>query len=65
MVWYNVFEVIKMMKEGTKTLSLRIAEDLKLQLEIEAEKQNRSVNNLLTNIIKEYLQTKRNYKIKK
>ena len=39
-----------MMKEGTKTLSLRIAEDLKLQLEIEAEKQNRSVNNLLTNM---------------
>ena len=54
-----------MMKEGTKTLSLRISEDLKLQLEIEAEKQNRSVNNLLTNIIKEYLQVKRNYKIKK
>ena len=54
-----------MMKAGTKTLSLRIAEDLKLQLEIEAEKQNRSVNNLLTNIIKEYLQVKRNYKIKK
>ena len=65
MVCYNVVEVIKMMKEGTKTLSLRIAEDLKLQLEIEAEKQNRSVNNLLTNIIKEYLQIKRNYKIKK
>lgn len=54
-----------MMKEGTKTLSLRIADDLKLQLEIEAEKQNRSVNNLLNNIIKEYLQAKRNYKIKK
>ena len=53
------------MKEGTKTLSLRIADDLKLQLEIEAEKQNRSVNNLLNNIIKEYLQAKRNYKIKK
>ena len=54
-----------MMKSGTKTLSLRIADDLKLQLEIEAEKQNRSVNNLLNNIIIEYLQIKRNYKVKK
>ena len=33
----------------------QIADELKLQLEIEAEKQNRSVNNLLNNIIKEYL----------
>ena len=54
-----------MMKSGTKTLSLRIADDLKLQLEIEADKQNRSVNNLLNSIIMEYLQTKRNYKIKR
>ena len=49
-----------MMKEGTKTLSLRITDDLKLQLEIEAEKQNRSVNNLLKYIVEEYLKEQKN-----
>ena len=42
------------MKEGTKTLSLRIPGELKFEIEKEAVRQNRSVNNLLTHIIKEY-----------
>lgn len=44
------------MKEGTKTLSLRISEEMKFELEKEAAKQSRSVNNLLTHIIKQYFE---------
>ena len=44
------------MKEGTKTLSLRISEELKFELEKEAVRQSRSVNNLLIHIIKEYFE---------
>ena len=47
------------MKEGTKTLSLRIPGELKFEIEKEAVKQNRSVNNLLTHIIKQYFETEK------
>lgn len=47
------------MKEGTKTLSLRIPGELKFEIEKEAVRQNRSVNNLLTHIIKEYFKTQK------
>ena len=47
------------MKEGTKTLSLRISEEMKFDLEKEAVKQSRSVNNLLTHIIKEYFENQK------
>lgn len=52
------------MKPGTKTLSLRIDGELKFELEKEAVKQNRSVNNLLTHIIKQYFENekKRGYR---
>ena len=52
------------MKEGTKTLSLRIPGELKFEVEKEAVRQNRSVNNLLTHIIKEYFESekKRGYR---
>jgi len=54
---YNIFEVIRMaMRDGTKTLSLRISGELKFELEKEAVKQGRSVNNLLTHIITQYFQ---------
>ena len=43
------------MKEGTQTITFRIPQELKLQIEIEAAKQNRSVNNLLKQIVVEYL----------
>ena len=52
------------MKEGTKTLSLRIDGDLKFELEKEAVRQNRSVNNLITHIIVQYFESekKRGYR---
>ena len=57
---YNIFEVIKMvMKEGTKTLSLRISSELKFELEKEAVRQNRSVNNLITYILAQYFENEK------
>ena len=52
------------MKPGTKTLSLRIDGELKFELEKEAVKQSRSVNNLLTHIINQYFENekKRGYR---
>ena len=43
------------MKEGTQTITFRIPGELKLQIEIEAARQGRSVNNLLKQIVTEYL----------
>jgi predicted HicB family RNase H-like nuclease len=43
------------MKEGTKTIIMRVPEELKLRIEIEAVRQGRSVNNLLKYIVEEYL----------
>ena len=60
---YNIFEVIDLvMKEGTKTISFRIPEELKLQIEMQAFKENRSVNNLLQYIAKEYLENEKRKK---
>ena len=62
---YNIFEVIKMvMKEGTKAITFRVPEELKLQIEMQAFKENRSVNNFLQYVVKEYLemQKKRGYR---
>ena len=42
------------MKEGTKTIIMRVPETLKLRIEMEAVKQGRSVNNLLRYIVEEY-----------
>lgn len=52
------------MKEGTKTLSLRIPGELKFEIEKEAIKQNRSVNNLIAHILKQYFddEKKRGYR---
>lgn len=43
------------MKEGTKTIVMRVPEELKLRIEMEAMKQGRSVNNLLKYIVEGYL----------
>jgi predicted HicB family RNase H-like nuclease len=43
------------MKEETQTITFRIPGELKLQIEIEAARQGRSVNNLLKQIVTEYL----------
>lgn len=47
------------MKEGTKTLSLRIPGELKFEIEKEAVKQNRSVNNLITHILTQYFENEK------
>ena len=43
------------MKEGTQSIYLRVPKELKLQIEMEAVRQGRSVNNLITYIVAEYL----------
>lgn len=48
------------MKEGTQTITFRIPPELKLQIEIEASRQGRSVNNLLKFIVEEYLKGAKN-----
>ena len=47
------------MKEGTQTITFRIPGELKFQIEIEAVKQGRSVNNLLKQIVVEYLKNQK------
>ena len=47
------------MKEGTQTITFRLQGELKFAIEMEAHKQGRSVNNLLTQIVKEYLNLKK------
>ena len=47
------------MKEGTKTIIMRVPEELKLRIEMEALKQGRSVNNFLKYITEEYLRNEK------
>lgn len=53
------------MKEGTKVITFRVEEQLKLQIEIEAVRQGRSVNNLLKYIVEGYLKEQDALKRKK
>lgn len=43
------------MKKGTQVITLRVSEEMKLRIEMEAVRQGRSVNNLLKYIVEEYL----------
>ena len=43
------------MKEGTKTITFRVDSETKFAIEMAANAENRSVNNWITNIIKNYL----------
>lgn len=47
------------MKDGTKTIVMRVPEELKLRIEMEAVRQGRSVNNLLKYIVEEYLKSQK------
>ena len=47
------------MKEGTKTIIMRVPEELKLRIEMEAMKQGWSVNNFLKYITEEYLRSEK------
>lgn len=43
-------------KEGIKIITMRVEEDLKFQIELEAHRQGRSVNNFLNFVIKNYIE---------
>ena len=47
------------MKEGTKVVTLRIDEQLKFELERLAFKQDRSLNNFITHVLKSYVETQK------
>ena len=44
------------MKEGTKVVTLRIDEQLKFELERLAFKQDRSLNNFITHVLKTHVE---------
>ena len=48
------------MKEGTKTITFRVDSETKFAIEMAAHAENRSVNNWITNIIKNYLKEQKN-----
>ena len=55
--FYNIFEVIDVvMKPGTKTITLRISEELYSKIAEAASKDERSINNFITYAMKEYIQ---------
>ena len=43
------------MKDGTKSIYLRVPEQLKFRIEMEAARQGRSVNNLIAYAMTQYL----------
>lgn len=51
------------MKEGTKTITFRVDSETKFAIEMAAHAENRSVNNWITNIIKNYLKEQKGKKI--
>ena len=48
-----------MMKEGTRTITFRVSEDLYFSIMKEADKEERSANNFLTYVVKKYIDEKR------
>lgn len=53
------------MKEGTKVITVRLQEADKLRIEMAAYKENRSVNNFIVNVVKQYIDEQENSKAKK
>ena len=43
------------MKDGTKTITFRLPEEEKFQIEMAAHTENRSVNNWILNVIRNHL----------
>ena len=46
------------MKAGTKTITFRVSEDVYNQIIEEAQNEERSINNFVTYIVKEYIKNK-------
>lgn len=46
-------------KPGTKVITVRLSEEEKFQVELMAHAENRSVNNFILTIIRDYLKQKR------
>ena len=46
------------MKEGTKTITFRVSEELYNTISEEARKEERSINNFITYAVKEYMKSK-------
>ena len=47
------------MKKGTKTITIRLPEEEKFQIEKAAIEENRSVNNFIINAVKIYMKQKK------
>ena len=50
-------DIEMVMKAGTEVITFRVQHDLKVRIENAAIKQDRSVNNFLTHMVNEYLDT--------
>ena len=48
-----------MMKEGTRTITFRVPEDLYFLIMKEADKEERSANNFITYVVKKYIEDKK------
>jgi predicted HicB family RNase H-like nuclease len=47
-------------KESTETLTLRVPTSVKLQIEMAAHKDGRTINSWVNKVIREYFETKKN-----
>ena len=56
---YKEVEMLKK-KEPTETLTLRIPQSLKLQIEMAANKDGRTINSWVNKIMREYFETEKN-----
>ena len=51
-----------MMKEGTRTITFRVSEDLYFSIMKEADKEGRSANNFITYVVKKYIEDQKRKK---
>ena len=47
-------------KESTETLTLRVPQSLKLQIEMAANKDGRTINSWVNKVMREYFETEKN-----